>query len=73
MKVVDTVRNTSAACFGEEVRNLRGRVDDGCADDTDRVRDVGTSNVRLQERSVYLTRIDDCARLGVEGTNVVLR
>lgn len=80
MEVVDTIWYASVTCdtviwdvcFGEEVSDLSGRIDDWRANDTDRVRDIGAPDVRLQEGSVYLTCVYDCTSLSVEGADVVL-
>ena len=81
VKVIDTVERASISgitkiwyvSFGKEVNDVRSGINGWCAGDTDGIRNVGTPDVRLQERGMYLSRVDEHAGLCVQRAYPILR
>ena len=80
MKVVNSIECTRVASIpevgdirlGKEICDIGVRIDDWSSDDTNCIRNVGTSNIRLEERSVNLSGNENISRFGVERANPVL-
>lgn len=80
MEIVDAIEGASVSSvtkvgnvgFGEKVGNVGLGIDDGSADDSNGTWDIGTSNVGLQERCMYLSCVDGSTRLCVESADPVL-
>ena len=80
MKVIDTIVNASIPgsaeirniSFGKKVNDVGGGVNDWCADDTNCIGNIGTTDFGLQEWRMNLSSIDEIAGLCVERPNPIL-
>ena len=81
VKVINPVEGASVSgipiigdiSFGKEVNGIRSRVDGRRAGDANGIRNVGTPDIRLQERVVYLSRVDEHPGLCVQRAYPILR